>query len=143
MGRNRSQALVVKGDKILMVKHIMGGRYFYCLPGGGIEVGETPQAAAVRELKEEACVDGVPVQEVNVFHKMNNKGSVYTYLIDVPDDATPAPGVDPELSADEQTIVGVEWMKLEDMSELDQIYLWASGLKALPDFYDRLQNMKR
>ena len=49
----------------------------------------------------------------------------------------------PELPAGEQTIIGAEWMLLEEMSELDQIYLWASGLKAVPEFYARLNGMKK
>lgn len=141
MGRNRSQALVIRDNRILMVKHKMDGRFFYCLPGGGIDEGETPEEAAVRELKEEACVDGRPIQEINKFVKLGGKGTVYTYLIEVDPLAEIGPGIDPEL--EEQTIVDAEWMKLEDMSELDQIYLWASGLKAVPGFYDKLQGMKK
>ena len=32
--------------------------------GGGIEAGETPQAAAVREIREETGLDGVDLREV-------------------------------------------------------------------------------
>lgn len=143
MGRDRSQAIVARGDKILMVKHTMDGRYFYCLPGGGIEDGETPAEAALRELKEEACVDGTVVMEVNILFKANNKGCVHSFWIDIPEDAVPGPGVDPELAPEEQTIVGAEWMRLEEMSELDQIYLWTSGLKTLPAFYEKMQQLKK
>ncbi|MBQ2083355.1 MAG: NUDIX hydrolase [Lachnospiraceae bacterium] len=143
MGRDRSQALVVRGERILMVKHRMFGREFFCLPGGGIDPGETPAAAALRELKEEACLEGEIVQEINVFEKLRGKGSVYTYLIKVPEGAVAGKGSDPELPAGEQTIIGAEWMLLEEMSELDQIYLWASGLKAVPEFYARLNGMKK
>ena len=58
MRRDRVQSMVVREDKILLVKHNMNGREFYCLPGGGIENGETPEEAAIRELKEESMVDG-------------------------------------------------------------------------------------
>lgn len=145
MGRNRSQALVVRGELILMVEHCMDGRYFYCLPGGGIEDGETPAEAALRELEEETCIKGRLVQEINCFTKGPEKGNgkVYTFLIEVDGDAIPGKGCDPELSQGEQTITGSKWVRLEELGELDRIYLWASGLKAVPEFYQRLQGMKK
>jgi len=54
MGRDRSQAVVCRMGKLLLVEHFLKGRRFYNLPGGGIEDGETPEEAALRELQEEA-----------------------------------------------------------------------------------------
>ena len=55
--RDRSIALVVRDDKILSVQTYRSGRYINELPGGGIENGESPEEAAIRELKEE-CGSG-------------------------------------------------------------------------------------
>lgn len=143
MGRNRSQAIVVRGDRILMVKHTMDGRDFYCLPGGGVEPEETPEEAALRELSEEAGVKGRIVQRTTIRLKPDQESEVYSYWVEIPEDAVPAPGVDPELSVSEQTITGVAWMRLEEMSQLDQIYLWCSGLKSIPVFYEKLNQMKQ
>lgn len=47
-------ALVVSGAKILLVRHVEIGRYdFWAAPGGGVEGGETLEAAAEREVCEE------------------------------------------------------------------------------------------
>jgi ADP-ribose pyrophosphatase YjhB (NUDIX family) len=143
MGRTRSQAIVVRQDRILMVKHTMDGRDFYCLPGGGVESGETPEEAALRELMEEACVKGHVVQRTTVRLKPDQVSEVYSFWIEIPDTAEPAPGIDPELSAAEQSITGVSWMRLEELSALDQIYLWSSGLKSIPVFYEKLNQMKK
>jgi 8-oxo-dGTP diphosphatase len=54
----RSAVLVVKDHKLLLIKRIKGARpVYYVLPGGGIEAGETPEQAAIREMKEELGVN--------------------------------------------------------------------------------------
>ena len=49
MKRDRSQSMVIRGNRILLVEHQLFGRDFFNLPGGGIEENETPEQAALRE----------------------------------------------------------------------------------------------
>ena len=99
--RDRGQCLVCRGDRILMVEHRMRGRDFFNLPGGGVEGGETPEMAAVRELSEEALVEGRILRPLAVEYKPDGVSRVFTYLVEIPDDAVPQVGSDPELSEDE------------------------------------------
>lgn len=48
--RPRATAVVVRDDRVLLVSD---GAGIFMLPGGGIEPGERPEAAAARELHEE------------------------------------------------------------------------------------------
>lgn len=57
--RIRAVAVAVRDDEVLVVLRERGGRSYAVLPGGGIEAGETPQVACVRELREETGLDGV------------------------------------------------------------------------------------
>jgi 8-oxo-dGTP diphosphatase len=54
----RAQCLVHRNMRILMVKHHLNGEEWWCLPGGGVEPGETAVEAALRELYEECQVIG-------------------------------------------------------------------------------------
>jgi 8-oxo-dGTP diphosphatase len=61
--RVAAYALVVRGDEVLLVRNSPRGPYpgGWTLPGGGIEHGESPQQALVREVHEEtglACTVG-------------------------------------------------------------------------------------
>ncbi len=136
--RDRAQCLVCRGDQILMIEHRMRGRDFYNLPGGGVEDGETPEEAALRELKEEVLVDGKVLRPLAREYKPDGVSRVFTFLVEIPDDATPGKGKDPELSDEEQTIVGFAWKKLHEIAERDRAYLFGAGLMRVPLFHDEV-----
>ncbi|MBF4767472.1 GNAT family N-acetyltransferase [Nocardioides agariphilus] len=60
--RPRAVAVVERDGKVLVIRRHLDGRDYAVLPGGGIEDGETPAEAAVRELREECTLDGEVVQ---------------------------------------------------------------------------------
>lgn len=57
--RNRGAVVIIDGGKILLIKRVKKHEEYFVFPGGGIETGETPEEAAIREAKEEL---GVTVQ---------------------------------------------------------------------------------
>lgn len=136
--RDRAQCMVCREDKILMIEHQMDGRDFFNLPGGGVEDGETPEEAALRELKEEALVDGYVERPLAIEYKPDLKSRVFTFLVVIPDDATPQAGSDPELPEEEQTIVGFAWKSLHEIPERDRAYLFGAGLMRVPVFHDEV-----
>jgi mutator protein MutT len=56
MKRNRSAGIVIKDGKVLVMHRINKGDEYWVFPGGGQEVGETPDQTAVREIDEETTV---------------------------------------------------------------------------------------
>jgi 8-oxo-dGTP diphosphatase len=55
--RLRVSVCLPDGDRILLVEHRKGEHRHWLLPGGGVEVGETLIAAAVREVREETGIE--------------------------------------------------------------------------------------
>ena len=56
----RSRAIILRegpgGAEVALIERRRGGRLYYVFPGGGIEPGESPEAAAARELVEETGI---------------------------------------------------------------------------------------
>lgn len=60
MLRNRSAGIVIKDGKILLIHRFNKGDEYWVFPGGGVEEGETPEQAAVREINEETTINVIP-----------------------------------------------------------------------------------
>lgn len=139
----RAQCLVMRNKKILMVKLRLSedGNEFWCIPGGKIEEGETPEEAAIRELKEECCVEGkilgVLCAYENTFEEtIFAYNKVYSYLVDI-DDQEPGIGVEPEY---DEGILDVSWLSLDEIPERDRVFLWMAGLVSIREFKNEVLN---
>ena len=55
--RLRAAVVLIDQEAIALIERVRKGRTYYLFPGGGVEPGETPQVAAVRECREELGLD--------------------------------------------------------------------------------------
>lgn len=51
--RVRAVAILIEGDRVALIERHRSGRHYFTFPGGGVDAGETPEQAVVREMEEE------------------------------------------------------------------------------------------
>jgi len=133
----RVQAIVIRSRRILMAKHRVESAEYRCLPGGGLEEDETLEEGVLRELKEEANVDGRVLRLTANLIEASGVES-FTYLVDI-GDQEPSLGHDPEVDSETPILVDLQWLSLDEIPERDRAFLWQAGLMTVPGFIEQVE----
>lgn len=105
-----STAIIAAGGKVLMIRRReREGKLLWAFPGGGIEAGESPEQAAVRETAEEV---GLEVKAVSVLgdrvHPQTGRHMTYVACEVISGDA---------FVGDEEEIAEVAWVSLGEIPD--------------------------
>ena len=66
-------AVVIKEDKVLLARHTYGsGKGMLIIPGGYVNIGETPEEALVREYMEETQIKIKPIDIIGIRFNMHD-----------------------------------------------------------------------
>ena len=82
MLRNRGSAVIIKSNKVVLIKRVKGDCVYFVFPGGGIKEGESPEEATKREALEEL---GVHIRIIDEFGEVEFNGTQYFYLAEIID----------------------------------------------------------
>jgi predicted acetyltransferase/ADP-ribose pyrophosphatase YjhB (NUDIX family) len=123
--RPRAVAVVERDGKVLVIRRHLDGRDYAVLPGGGIEDGEAPADAVLRELREECTLDG-EVAELLMEGGHGGRQAFYYRVVGV--EGEPVLGGDEAAGQDESNQHHPMWASPKD---LDLIGLLPDGLTEL------------
>jgi 8-oxo-dGTP diphosphatase len=103
-----SMAIITKGDRVLMVRRRQQeGKLLWAFPGGGIEAGETPEQAAVREVAEEVALEAKAVRVLGArVHPQTGADMTYVACEAVAGEAR---------VEDDEELAEVAWITLEEI----------------------------
>ena len=122
-------AIIRRGPKVLVIRRSRSvvAPLSYCFPGGGIEPGETEQAALVREVREELGVTIRPVRRV--WHCVTAwKVELGWWLAEM--DADAVPRANPAEVESFHWVTPAEMARLPGLLESNRVFLeiWDKGL---------------
>lgn len=138
--RHASRVVITDGESVLMLADTdpgLPGTRWWVTPGGGIDPGETPQEAAVREVAEETglVIDADrllgPMAVRTVVHGYSDQvlsqtETFFLVLVEGPFEVSPA-----GLTADEQiTLDGWTWLPLASLGRTPDP-VWPANLAEL------------
>lgn len=126
----RVYGLLLDGDRVLVSHEVIDGRVFAKFPGGGLEFGEGPKDAVIREFKEET---GLSVTVLSHFYTTDfylpsafDPGdqvlSIY-YVVDAPDGK---PEFEQGTPAEAEVLKAGQMLRWHSLADLDD------GLLKLP-----------
>jgi 8-oxo-dGTP diphosphatase len=137
----RYQGAVIQGSQVLLIQHRehAGGRFYWCLPGGGKESGERAEDCVRRELGEETGLE-VKVEGL-LCDDPEHPGGYYqrhrTYLCTILSGEL-KPGYEPEEEAAARySIAEAAWFDLRD--EIS----WGDVVRSDPFTYPQLKQLQK
>jgi len=112
----RAAAIVIKDGKILLMHRKKNDFEYYTTPGGHIENGESPEVAAIRELKEETNLDA----EIDFLFLENENSGWHNYFYMAKNIRGEACFGGEELERNsEENHYELEWIDLVKISEIN------------------------
>ncbi len=114
-------AVFVLDDKnnVLLFHRFKNGEEYYAVPGGGVESNETPERAAVRELKEETNLDITLGEKIGEFEADGNHQYFY---VAKSWSGTPTFGGEEMKRQSPTNVYQLEWVPIGKLGKIDRRY---------------------
>jgi 8-oxo-dGTP pyrophosphatase MutT (NUDIX family) len=74
----RARALILKDGAVALIRRWRDGRLYHVFPGGGVEEGESPREAVIREVREEL---GLLVDPHTLVATVSQGGDSHDYFL--------------------------------------------------------------
>lgn len=79
--RLRAGIVLIRESNVALIERYRAGRHYYIFPGGGVDEGETPEQAAMREAMEELGIAVLIRQQVAEV-QLGQKSRQFYFLVE-------------------------------------------------------------
>ena len=122
--RIRAGIVLIEDNKVALIERHRAGLEYFVFPGGGVDDGESPEDAAVREAMEELGVEVVITQKVAEIH-FDTSTQVYFLVERVAGEFGTGAGeefTDSDPSDPSEGIYVPIWMPIEELSQRGNVH---------------------
>ncbi|HMR98749.1 MAG TPA: NUDIX domain-containing protein [Anaerolineales bacterium] len=122
--RTRAGIVLIEDNKVALIERHRAGLDYFVFPGGGVDEGESPEQAAVREAMEELGVEVVIKQKVAEI-QIETSRQIYFLAERVGGEFGTGMGEefsDSDLNDPSEGIYAAVWMPIEELSWREKVY---------------------
>jgi len=123
--RTRAGIILIKENKVALIERHRAGLDYFVFPGGGVDEGESPEQAAIREAMEELGIEIVIRQNVAEIQFGQNSRQIYYLVEQVGGEFGTGNGEEFVASHPDDPETGIYiplWMPVDELSDHADIY---------------------
>ena len=123
--RIRAGIVLIQDDKVALIERHRAGLDYFVFPGGGVDEGESPERAAVREAMEELGIEVAIKQKVAEIQLGHKSRQIYFLVEQTGGEFGTGTGeeyTDSDPDSPEEGIYVPIWMPISALSQHQNIY---------------------
>lgn len=123
--RTRAGIVLIQDNKVALIERHRAGLHYFVFPGGGVDEGESPEQAAVRESMEELGIQ-VAIQQKVAEIQLGKKSRQVYFLVEqiggVFGTGTGEEFTDSDPDNPQQGVYIPIWMRIDELPQYTNIY---------------------
>jgi ADP-ribose pyrophosphatase YjhB (NUDIX family) len=117
--RKKVLAVIIKDNKILLMRRVKNGRKFFVFPGGRIKIKENLELAVKRAIKQEFDIE---IKIETFLFRLENKGRTEFYFLAKGYQGEPKISGEKRQIIDENNQYYLEWKNLSTLKKLSNLH---------------------
>ena len=115
----RAVGVIIKENKILLMRRMKNGQEYYVFPGGGVKEGESTETAIIREIREELSLDA---KIDKLLFEIENQGRQEYYYLIKEFSGKPQLGGEEKQRMNQDNQYYPVWIEFNKLNDLDNLY---------------------